>query len=112
MRENGFDPIWDEVLIGFVIDLHQQLLTTCLYNTKVFTFNVNKTDLAQLTFQVLNDDSILGMNRQAVIASASIPLACLRPGFRIVRLYDENGRNDFDFAFATLFVHITKIILG
>lgn len=78
----------------------------------MFTFNVTRTDLTQLTFQVLNDESILGLNRQAVIASGSIPLSCLRPGFRIVRLYDENGRNDFDYAFATLFVHITKQVVG
>jgi hypothetical protein len=58
------------------------------------------SDLAQLTFQVFS-----GSNS---IASGSIPVGRLRAGFRIVRLYDENGRNDFEFAFATLFIHVSK----
>jgi hypothetical protein len=88
VQNNGFDPIWDES----------------------FEFTVKITDLAQLTFQVINDKSWLSLDTIKVpsIASGSIPLKCIRPGFRIVRLYDENGRNDFEFAFATLFVHITK----
>lgn len=87
VHNNGFDPIWDEC----------------------FEFMVNMPDLAQLTFQVINEDSIF--SKQASIASGSIPLKCLRQGFRIVRLYDENGRNDFEFAFATLFVYISKEIV-
>lgn len=60
----------------------------------------------------MNDDPVFGVNKQTLIASGSIPLRCLRSGFRIVRLYDENGRNDFEFAFATLFVHVSKQALG
>lgn len=84
VHNNGFDPIWDEC----------------------FEFMVNMPDLAQLTFQVIHEDSIF--SKQTPIASGSIPLKCLRQGFRIVRLYDENGRNDFEFAFATLFVYVSK----
>ena len=82
---------------------------------QVFTFDVDSPDMAQISFMVLNgasNNKSMGFNnKRERIAAGSIPLTCLRSGFRIVRLYDEYGRNDAEYVFATLFVQVSKTFL-
>ena len=79
---NGFNPVFNEV----------------------FHFDIHNSDIANLTFVVL-DSSLL--EQTEFIAYSSMPINCIRPGFRTVLLLDKNGMRDGDFEFATLFVRVS-----
>lgn len=78
--DNGFNPIWNEV----------------------FTFDVKEPDLSYLTIYV-NDEDVLS---HEFIAFTSLPISCMRSGFRSVRLYSIMGKTDQDFEYASLFLRV------
>jgi phosphatidylinositol phospholipase C, delta len=79
---NGFCPVW---------------------NDAGKTFAVYNPDVAMVMFEVLDDD-LVGDDR---IATASIPISCLRKGYRSIQLYrpHSNSRSGA-FQYATLLVEI------
>lgn len=80
--DNGFVPVW---------------------KSEEMKFEVTHPDVAMLLFQVIDQD--LGIDD--FIASAAIPLSCLRKGYRSIQLYSphDNSRTGH-FSFASLLVHI------
>ena len=52
----------------------------------------------------MNDEDVLSSE---FIAFSSIPVTCLKSGFRSVRLYNANGKTDQDFEYTSLFVRVT-----
>jgi phosphatidylinositol phospholipase C, delta len=79
-QNNGFNPIWDEV----------------------FELKISQPDVAMLTFRCMDED----YDFDDFIASSSIPVPLLRPGYRNIQLYDTFGMKSGVFQFASLFVHI------
>lgn len=75
---NGFNPVFDET----------------------FEFHINLPDLALVRF-VVQDDDFIG---DGFIGQYTIPLNCIQPGFRHVRLLSSQGE---ELESATLFVHVT-----
>lgn len=80
INDNGFNPVWNQA----------------------FTFEITSPELTYVTFHV-NDEDVLSHD---FIAFASVPVCCLRPGYRTLRLYNATGNTDQDFEYATLFVRI------
>jgi phosphatidylinositol phospholipase C, delta len=78
---NGFNPIWNEV----------------------FKYDIVRPDVAMLTLRCMDSD----LDFDDFIASTSIPVTCLRNGFRTVQLYNQFGQKGGDFQFASLFVHVS-----
>lgn len=86
IRQNGFDPIWNQV----------------------FEFDVEFPELAQLCFRCSHDTSL---GAQGVfIAGVSLPIIYLRTGFRMIQLFDESGRKSSgDSGFASVFAHLSIV---
>ena len=83
VNNNGFFPIWNE---------------------ENFKFRVLNPDVAILQLTVWDRD----VTSDDFIASSSIPISCLRKGFRSVRLYDANNSRSGAFQFPSLLVEICK----
>ena len=67
------------------------------------TFLVHNLEVAMVLFQVVDED--LGMDDR--IASAAVPVHCLREGYRSVPLFDAHCHSRTGpFRFATLLVRI------
>lgn len=86
VNNNGFCPIWDEKASPtseFVV-----------YNPQsaILNFSLNERDIGP-------DDKV---------GNASIPITCLRKGYRSVQLLDMNGTRSGAFGLATLLVHIAR----
>lgn len=81
VNDNGFNPNWNEV----------------------FSFEVQNPDVAILSFKVWDEDTVV----DDFIGYSSLPVSCLRTGLRTVGVFDINGHQDREYAFATLFVRIT-----
>lgn len=58
--------------------------------------------LTHLTFHV-NDEDVISHD---FIAFCSLPVSCLRPGFRTIQLRSADGKKEQDFEYASLFVRI------
>lgn len=87
VRNNGFNPIFNEN----------------------FEINVPSPEISMLTFTVKKKDEIRG---EECLAYSSIPITCLRPGFRTIGLHDMEGKQHGDFEFSSLFVKIHFDLLG
>lgn len=83
ITNNGFSPIWNT-------------------DNDKFKFKVENSAVAILQFTVYDSD----VTKSDFIATASIPISCLRQGYRCVRLYDSNNTRTGAFDFATLLVRI------
>lgn len=72
-------------------------------DSQEMTFEVFHSDVAMVLFKVIDED--IGMDDH--IASAAIPVSCLRRGYRSIQLYSphDNSRTG-PFMFASLLVHI------
>mmetsp|Transcript_20162 Transcript_20162/g.57833 ORF Transcript_20162/g.57833 Transcript_20162/m.57833 type:complete len:882 (+) Transcript_20162:131-2776(+) len=81
--DNGFFPIWNT-------------------DRDKFKFQVENSTCAILQLTVYDSD----VGKDDFIASASIPISCLRQGYRCVRLYDANNTRSGAFDFATLLIRI------
>ncbi|KAL3772145.1 hypothetical protein ACHAWO_004162 [Cyclotella atomus] len=82
VMNNGFSPIWN-----FEDSYH---------------FTVQNTDVAILHFAVWDKNS--SPKSDEFIASASIPISCMRQGIRSVQLFDSNNTRSGAFDFASLLV--------
>lgn len=80
INDNGFNPVWNQT----------------------FTFDVRYPDLTYLTFHV-NDEDVIS---HEFIAFASLPVSCVRPGLRTLKLYNVVGRAEQDFEFSSLFLRV------
>ena len=78
---NGFSPIWN-----FEDSFH---------------FDVKNSSVAVMQFAVWNKNSL---SDHEMIASASVPISCMRQGIRSVQLFDENMTRSGAFDFASLLV--------
>ncbi|CAJ1962627.1 unnamed protein product [Cylindrotheca closterium] len=82
ISDNGFSPLWD---------------------SEEMTFEARHPDVAMFLFKVIDQD--LGLDDH--IASAAVPVSCLRRGYRSLQLRSpvDNSRTG-PFMFASLLVHI------
>ena len=87
---NGFFPIW---------------------NSDKFSFQIENTEVAMLQLSVYDKKSSIASaatSTDMMIASASIPISCLRKGLRSVKLYDTSNTRSGAFDFASLLIDIKK----
>jgi phosphatidylinositol phospholipase C delta len=87
IQNNGFSPIW---------------------NVADFRFMVENESVAMLLFTVWDKD--IGSNDD-FIASASVPISCLREGYRSVKLFDAHNTRSGPFDFASLLVKVTREVI-
>ena len=80
IKNNGLNPFWD----------HHDF----------FEFVIKRKSVAVLLFTLYNESD------DAFIACSSIPISCLRLGYRSVKLFDAWNRRSGAFAFASLLVEI------
>lgn len=85
VSNNGFSPIWNGLEVSF--------------NFTVQTFSV-----AVLQFTVMHQNT--SPKHDEFIASASVPISCMRKGIRSVQLFDANNTRSGAFDFASLLVLI------
>mmetsp|Transcript_31306 Transcript_31306/g.41604 ORF Transcript_31306/g.41604 Transcript_31306/m.41604 type:complete len:653 (+) Transcript_31306:238-2196(+) len=81
--DNGFFPIW---------------------NKDKYTFDVCNAAVAILQLTVWDKDGL--HSKDDFIASASIPISCMRQGIRSVRLFDSNNTRSGAFDFASLLIEV------
>jgi len=84
VRNNGFNPVWNET---------QQFTVTC-------------PQLALVFFRVFDNDSFAV---DAVVAEYALPMRCLQTGYRMIALRDRHGHR---IGPTGLFVHISIDKLG
>ncbi|KAL3934476.1 MAG: hypothetical protein SGARI_003363, partial [Bacillariaceae sp.] len=85
---NGFFPIW---------------------NSDKFSFQIENSEVAMLQLSVYDKKSSIASaatSTDMMIASASIPVSCLRKGLRSVKLYDTSNTRSGAFDFASLLIDI------
>lgn len=73
-----------------------------LFEDKGCAFVVQNPAVAMIVFRIMDAD--LGTDEQ--IASAAIPVSCLRKGFRSIQLYNESNARVGPYQYATLLAHI------
>lgn len=83
INENGFCPIFQDKGREFVVE---------------------NSDVAMVVFRVV--DRHIESPERNKIADASIPVSCLRRGYRSVQLFDEDNTRQGPYLFATLLVYI------
>lgn len=82
VQRNGFNPIW-------VQDMP-------------FQIRVQNPNVAMLTFSVWDKDVTV----DNFIGSSSVPVSCIREGYRSVRLFDANSKQNGAFECASLLVEV------
>ncbi len=60
-------------------------------------------ELTYLTFHI-NDEDVITHD---FIAFASLPVSCVRPGLRTLKLFNVVGRAEQDFEYASLFLRVS-----
>jgi phosphatidylinositol phospholipase C delta len=80
--KNGFSPIWN-------------------FETS-YQLDVKNTCVAVIKFLMWNKNSLLKDGK--IIASASVPISCMRQGIRSVQLFNKNMTRSGAFEFASLLV--------
>jgi hypothetical protein len=70
-----------------------------------FHFDVKNSSVAVMQFTVWDKQNSLTKDDE-FIASASVPISCMRQGIRSVQLFDENMTRSGAFDFASLLVLI------
>ena len=83
--KNGFSPIWN-----FEDSFH---------------FDVKNSSVAVMQWTVMDKNSL--PKDDEFIASASVPISCMRQGIRSVQLFDQNMTRSGAFDFASLLVMVT-----
>mmetsp|Transcript_41951 Transcript_41951/g.64597 ORF Transcript_41951/g.64597 Transcript_41951/m.64597 type:complete len:257 (-) Transcript_41951:74-844(-) len=81
---NGFFPIWNE---------------------DKFTFSIENSHVAMLELSIYDKDVA---SADDLVASASIPISCLRLGLRSVKLFDAKNTRSGAFDFASLLIEVKK----
>merc|ERR1712238_138921 len=92
MVANGFFPIW---------------------NGEKFIFRIENYETAMLQMTVYDKGSTIGnatytSGGDEFVASASIPISCLRKGLRSVKLFDTSNTRSGAFDFSSLLIDIKK----
>jgi hypothetical protein len=82
VNRNGFNPIWVQPY--------------------PFQFTVQNPQVAMLQFSVWDKD----VTADDFIGSSSVPISCIREGFRSVRLFDANNKKHGAFECASLLVDV------
>ena len=80
---NGFFPIWNE---------------------EKFSFTIENSHVAMLQLSIFDKDGLT----DELVASASIPISCLRLGLRSVKLFDASNTRSGAFDFASLLIEVKK----
>lgn len=75
-----------------------------IFQDKGKEFVVENSDVAMLVFRVIDCD--VKSTEKNKIACASIPISCLRRGYRSVQLFNEDNTRQGPYLFATLLVYI------
>jgi phosphatidylinositol phospholipase C delta len=83
---NGFNPIW---------------------NSEKFSFRVDNTAVAMLHLAIYDKESAPTVS-DTFVASASIPISCLRKGLRSVKLFDTANTRSGAIDFASLLIEIKQ----
>ncbi|XP_066915191.1 inactive phospholipase C-like protein 2 [Clytia hemisphaerica] len=105
-KGDALDPYVMVELYGLAADCHYERSRTIPHNgynpvfDETFEFRVILPELALLRFVVLDDDHI----GDCFIGQCTIPLECIRQGYRTVYLLSATGE---DLAPASLFVHVS-----
>lgn len=82
VKDNGFNPIWDET----------------------FSFNVMRPECAMLLLRVYSGHS----DREDMLAFSAIPVVHVMEGFRSVTLYDKHCGRQGDFMLTSLYLRAQK----
>lgn len=82
VHKNGFNPIWQH---------------------DPFKFRIEHPEISMLQFTVWDRDVT---SSDTFIGSASIPVSCVREGFRSVHLFDANNKRNGAFGCASLLVEV------
>jgi len=83
VTDNGFCPYWSE--------------------KQLHSFTIEAPPVAMVQFS-LHESNVVGTD--VLVCDSSIPLPCLRQGYRSVQLYDRHGGRTGPFSCATLLVEI------
>lgn len=100
------DPFVTIEIFGIPADLSQERTRTVPHNgfnpvfDETFEFHINLPELALVRF-VVQDDDFIG---DGFIGQYTIPLSCIQPGYRHVKLLSSQGEA---LDSATLFLHLT-----
>ena len=86
VEKNGLNPVWDD--------------------KKGFEFQAQSPSMSILAFTVWDKAE---NGAEHIIGSASMPVSCIREGYRNVALFDMNNTRSGPFAYASLFVRAKKI---
>ena len=81
-NKNGLNPVWN--------------------NADAFEVDVKKPSVALLMFTVWDSEA------GDFIAGSTLPVSCLRPGYRSVALFDSLHSRSGPYAYASLFVRAQK----
>jgi len=68
------------------------------------SFVIKNPDAALISFTVQDED--IPLVSAEFIAYASMPVNCIRRGLRTCALYDEEGRQEGDYAFSSLLLYV------
>lgn len=82
IADNGFCPVWNE--------------------KDAKSFDIYNPEIAMVQFGLREADIALSEN----VGYASVPVHCLRSGYRSIQLYDKNNTRTGPFSFASLLIHI------
>jgi len=89
IQNNGFNPVWIQ--------------------KEAFKYDVHNPDVAMLQLTVLHNEVGLGVGLglgDEFIASSSVPVSCIRQGYRSVKLFDEKNMRSGPFDFASLLIEV------
>lgn len=86
--QNGFNPIFSSIHVDTLAN---------------FKFRVQNPDVAMLQFSVFDRD----VTSDDFVGSSSVPVSCIREGYRSVQIYDANNKRNGAFECASLLVEVT-----
>ncbi|CAJ1959734.1 unnamed protein product [Cylindrotheca closterium] len=70
-------------------------------------FGVQQPDIAMVLFQVMGrETSSGGKSASTCVASAAVPVSCLRKGYRSIQFFDKNNCRTGALRYASLLVHV------
>jgi len=82
IENNGFNPVWNQ--------------------EEAFEYKLHNPDVAMLQLTVYDHN----LGEADFIASASVPVSCIRQGYRSVKLFDKENTRSGPFEFASLLIEV------
>lgn len=118
VNNNGFCPVWNQpddtqfVVSSPQVAIVEFDLQVSVLISSIHAFSALQPDLSLLTLNqpahttnpLTFQDQDLGFDDK--VATAAIPVRCLRKGYRSVQLYDANNTRTGPFGFANLLVEV------